>query len=76
MPSEPNMDRVIGEHDADIRSLKADVSELRVDMRKVLDILSEARGGWKVMVAVGGLAGTLASAVTAWILKMLGMLGR
>lgn len=76
MPSEPNVDRVIGEHDADIRSLKSDVSDLRKDMRQVLNILSEARGGWKVMVAVGGLTGTIASALTAWLLKLLGMLGK
>lgn len=76
MPSEPNTDRVLGEHEADIRSLKSDVHELRTDMRQVLTILSEARGGWRAMVAIGWLAGTIASALTAWVLRLLGMLSK
>lgn len=48
---------------ADICDVKTDVNRLRKEMVPVRAAISEARGGWKVIVAVGAVAGTMGAAV-------------
>lgn len=33
--------------------LKADIKELRADIQGLVDAVSEAKGGWKVLFAIG-----------------------
>lgn len=72
---QPEVQRDLGRHDAQIETLQAQVSGLHTDMKSVIEqlqhinaTLSEARGGWRMLVAVGALA----SAVTAGMLKVIG----
>jgi len=60
------MSRDIGRHDAQIEALQAQVDRLHTDMTTVLAelrtinaTLSEAKGGWKMLLAVGGFAGVV-----------------
>lgn len=62
--------RDIGRHDAQIEGLQEDVERLHRDMAAVLSelrsinkTLSEARGGWRMLMAVGGLSSVLTSVV-------------
>lgn len=62
--------RDIGRHDAQIESLQDQVERLHTDLSTVLTelrsinrTLSEARGGWRMLLAVGGLSSVLTSAV-------------
>lgn len=71
------MHRDIGRHDAQIEALQAQVDRLHIDMTTVLSelriinkTLSEAKGGWKTLIAVGALA----SAITTGFLQFLGWL--
>jgi hypothetical protein len=41
---------------AQVTQLRSDVDNISRDMREVLEVLQSARGGWKVMVAIGGLS--------------------
>ena len=43
---------------AKVEMLEEQVAEMRADLRAVRDMLNEAKGGWKLMLAVAGLAGT------------------
>ncbi len=59
-------ERELASHGADIRHLQADMDRLVADMddmKKTLTAishtLSEARGGWKVLMMVGGAGGML-----------------
>jgi prefoldin subunit 5 len=68
--------RDIGRHDAQIEALQAQVDRLHGDMAKALSelqqinrTLSEARGGWRMLLAVGGLS----SALTAGIIQLMGL---
>jgi hypothetical protein len=66
--------RDLGAHDVDIQNLKTQVSSISRDVAEIKDMLNQARGGWKVMMAIGGLAAALSSAVTGLVFKLLGML--
>jgi putative NADH-flavin reductase len=59
--------RDLGRHDAEIESLQRENAELRVEVRAISRMLSEARGGWRSLMLVGGAA----SAAGAFIFKVL-----
>ena len=49
---------------AKVERLEMEVAEMRADLRAVRDMLSEAKGGWKLMLAVAGFAGTAGAVIT------------
>lgn len=70
-------DRDIGRLEAEVVALKAhsvetraDVKELRADVKELMEALSEAKGGWKVLFALG----TASAAAGASIVKLLAMM--
>lgn len=52
------LQRDVGRHDAEIEALKADMAEVKADVKQVLSTLSEAKGGWKTLMLVAGAAGS------------------
>lgn len=54
-----DIERTLGVHSAKIEGLQADVSEIKSDMKQVLTTLSETKGGWKVLVSVGAISGSV-----------------
>lgn len=74
----PNIHHDIGRHDAQIEALQEQVKQLHRDMQKMNDTLiqinttlSEARGGWRTLMMVGGVAAT-AGALGAKIITWMG----
>ena len=67
--------RDIGRHDAEIDALQSDMKELKHDVKKILSTLSEARGGWKTLLLVAGIAGTMGALATK-IATFLGFMPR
>ncbi|MBS7741424.1 MAG: hypothetical protein KF735_02875 [Chelatococcus sp.] len=45
----------------DVAEVKTNVEALRKDVTEIKDIMTQAKGGWRVFVVVGGLAGTATS---------------
>lgn len=67
MQSGDMMHRDIGRHDAEIEALQREISELRREVREISRMLSEARGGWRSLMLIGGIASTIGAAITkAW----------
>lgn len=62
-----DLNRTVGAFEAKIDRLERDVSLLIANQTEMLQILHQARGGWKVMVMVGGAA----SAITIMATKVL-----
>ena len=62
----PAIQRDIGRHDAQIETLQEDMRSLKNDVHEIKLILSEARGGWKTLMMVGGISATI-GALTAKI---------
>jgi len=72
METKPQLstERELANHGADIRHLQVDMDKLvsdMEDMKKTLTAisltLSEAKGGWKVLMLVGGAGGALGAGV-------------
>ena len=53
------LQRDIGRHDAQIEALKDDMRLMKEDIVEIKEILSEARGGWKVAAILGGVSATV-----------------
>lgn len=73
-----SLDRLVGQHDAELDAgrERMDRFEARMDrfeekLDRALSILSEAKGGWKMLVAVGAIAGALG----AFVAKLLPFTG-
>lgn len=71
MPESIETARELATHAADIRHLQDDMDKLVESMnamnKTLLDInatLSEAKGGWKVLMMIGGAGGALGSVIT------------
>ena len=61
--------RDIGAHDEAIETLKREVSAMRRDLNDIKVLLSETKGGLRVLLAVGSVGG----AIGAGIMKFFGM---
>lgn len=53
------LQRRIGRHDGDIEALKYRLDKMEPKIDKILDTLSQARGGWKTLLLVAGVAGSM-----------------
>ncbi len=68
-------DHELGELQAEVRNVKEDVTEMKSDLRDIRDTLAQARGGWKTLLLVAGIAGVMGAAVSklvafaAWLPK-------
>lgn len=54
----------LGAHDAKIGHLEYELREMRRELVEIRRVLSEARGGWKTLMLVGGAAGVAGAAAT------------
>ena len=69
--------RELATHTADIKHIQTDmdkmvkdIEEIKEALRDISITLSEAKGGWKLLLVVGGLGASVAT-VVAWILDFL-----
>ena len=67
--------RDIGKHDAQIEALDKDLREMREDMRRIFEkldsintTLAEAKGGWQVLMVMGGVGAAFGS-VIGWAIE-------
>lgn len=75
-PAAQDVNRAIGEHDAEIRNLRREVSDLNSKVDEVLRIMHEAQGGWRTLVWVGSLSGSIGAGLAWLATKFLGGLFR
>ncbi len=70
-----DLEREVGRLSGVVDRFESDISELRKDMKTVLSTLSEARGSWKTLVAIGAISGAAGAFVaklgmwTGWLPK-------
>lgn len=70
-----DVERELGRHGAEIEALQKDMIELKKDVKTILSTLAEARGGWKTLMLVAGVAGAVGAglgklvAVFGWLPK-------
>jgi hypothetical protein len=75
---DPSMQTVreLATHTADIKHIQADMDKMVKDIEEIKDalknigvILSEAKGGWKLLLVVGGIGASVATLIT-WFIDM------
>lgn len=50
------------------------LDRVEVDLRAIREVLDKAKGGWKALVIIGGIAGAVASwVIPAFVKKLLGL---
>jgi hypothetical protein len=59
--------RDFGKLEAEVASLKKSLDDMATDMKAVRSALDAAGGGWRVLVAVGGLSGAVTAVVVKWL---------
>jgi prefoldin subunit 5 len=74
-----SVERELAVHETEIKHLQADMDKLVQDMESIKTTLNsinatlaEARGGWKVLMMLGGAGGVLGSTITYFIQQWLG----
>ncbi len=58
-----NLQRTLGDHNARIDAMEEELRELRRDMREVLTMLHEAKGGYKTLMLAAGVAGSVGAVI-------------
>tara|TARA_R110000868_G_scaffold239280_1_gene493730 strand:+ start:1671 stop:1928 length:258 start_codon:yes stop_codon:yes gene_type:complete len=75
---DPSMQTVreLATHTADIKHIQADMDKMVKDIEEIKEalknigvILSEAKGGWKLLLVVGGIGASVATLIT-WFIDM------
>ncbi len=69
MPIDP---QEFGRLQADVDHLSSAVDELRKDVKELLAVVENARGGWKTLVAIGGVSAAVGSIATKLLLWLHG----
>lgn len=71
--SDEQLIREIATHGAEIKHIQddldaiaAEMKELRIALSEINKTLSEARGGWKILMMIGGAGGAVGSFIT-WV---------
>jgi hypothetical protein len=55
-----------GRLQATVDALESDMSEMKADVRIIRDAITEARGGWRLLLMIGGAAASIGAAVS-WV---------
>jgi hypothetical protein len=55
---------------ASVENLQGEVVMLRQQMTAILEIANTAKGGWKTLLAVGGIAASIGASIAAFVHKM------
>jgi hypothetical protein len=59
--------REFGRLEAEVKSLSKSVEEMSGDLKAVRSAMDAAGGGWRVLVAVGGLSGAITALIVKWL---------
>lgn len=69
-----SVDRDLGNHDARLQAIERDLQSMQLDLREIRDTLKEAKGGWRALMLVGGVAGGLGATIAKMFPWLIGTL--
>jgi len=71
-PTHGDLHRQIGALQADMENLKEDMKEVRSDVRQLVAVSEQTKGGWKVIAVVGSIGGVAGGLLTKIFPKLIG----
>ena len=63
--TDDNTQRIIGEHTADIETLKTDMGEIKADVKSILAIINQGKGSWKTLIGVASASSTVGAIIAS-----------
>jgi hypothetical protein len=60
-------ERTIGQHGARLDALERDIEEIKADVKQVLQQMAEAKGGWRLLMLVGGMSATVGGFIAKYL---------
>jgi hypothetical protein len=66
MASDSINPREYGQLEADVRHLQSSMQAMQTDIKAMRDLLEQSRGGWKMLMLLGGAASSF-GAIAGWI---------
>lgn len=66
-------ERDIGRHEAEIEQLQRDMTEIKADVKAIIATMEQAKGGWRAIALVAGMAGLLGALTTKFIYYLIGL---
>lgn len=69
--SDPTLHRDLGRVEGRLQKVESDMDDVKRMVKDMHDTITTAKGGWKTLLAVGGLSAALASGIT----KLLTLIG-
>lgn len=66
------VERTLGEHHARLDALEGDITEIKADVKALLAQANEAKGGWRLMMVLGGASASVGGIIATYLPKMLG----
>lgn len=70
--TDPNLHRDLGRVEGRLEKVEADMDDVKRMVKDMHDTITTAKGGWKTLLAVGGLSAALASGITKFISLFIG----
>lgn len=70
--NDPQLHRDLGRVEGRLEKVETDVAEMKRMVSDLHTTITTAKGGWKTLVAVGGVSAALASAITKFISLFIG----
>jgi hypothetical protein len=58
------MQRDMGRLEARVDAQESELREIKADVKAILALVNQAKGGWKTLVVVGAVAGAMGALVT------------
>lgn len=46
-----------------VEAMASDMHEIKADVKRIADVMAQTRGGWKVILAVGAISGSMGAAL-------------
>jgi len=71
MSDQNEMHRTLGAHDADIANLQRTVDKLAADVSAIRSAVDQGTGGWKAIMWLGGISGSLGGMI-GWAISHFG----
>ena len=62
-------DFTLGQHTAQISDLQSDMKEVKQDVKQILSLVSEVKGGWKTLALIGAATGGVTGFLVALVLQ-------
>lgn len=63
MSDDPETQRIIGQLQASVATLTAEVGQLRAQMTQLIELAATAKGGWRTLLSVASVSTAIGAAI-------------